>query len=101
MDILTLPMFLEIIDSILNPKRGDEFYGKFAEERWNAYGQFFVNCEPWLKENYCRVWQIITDETNKILYEFITNELLYQYNWMIQEKAKWFLDGGVIDAERE
>ena len=93
MDILTISLFLSVVNKILCPERGDEFYGKCADERWNAYSQFFVNYEPWLKENYCRIWQIITDETNKILYEFITNELLYRYNWMIQEKAKYFLDG--------
>ena len=94
MDILTLPMFLEIVDSILNPKRGDEFFGKSARDRWNAYNQFYTNADHWLREKHSRVWQIIQYETNNILYEPIIDDTLHHYNGMIQERAKWFLDEG-------
>lgn len=93
MDILTLPMFLEIIESILNPKRGDEFFGKSAGDRWDAYNQFYANADHWLREKHSRVWQIIQHETDNILYEPITDDILHHYNWNIQERAKWFLDG--------
>lgn len=90
MDILTLPMFLEIIDSILNPKRGDEFFGKSADVRWNAYANFYTKKATWLMKKHCRVWQIINDETNNILYELITDDILHHYNRMIQEKLNGF-----------
>ena len=90
--ILTLHIFLQVVDSILNPKLSDEFYGKFPEDRWKAFSQFYTNSEKWLKSKHIRVWHIIEVEIVNITFEYITDMLLCSFNGRIQERAKWFLD---------
>lgn len=90
--VLTLPIFLQVISSILAPMPGDEFFGKSAGDRWCAYNQFYTNADHWLREKHSRVWQIIQHETDIIQRGPITDDILHYYIWEVQERAKWFLD---------
>lgn len=91
-ELLNVGFFLSIVQGILKPNPGTEFYHASAERRLEGFKTFWTQCSPQLKKEHSKVWKIISDVLKHYDCMFCTIEVLEQLNDDIQKHCVFFED---------
>lgn len=92
MDILTVSLFLDTIDGILNPGHSSPYKNTNAEQRIIAFTTFLDTTNDWLKDYHCRVWEQLHKILKEWIGEYKTLKNLQIMNAAIQNACKPWRD---------
>lgn len=90
--ILTVGFFLSVVQGILKPNPGTEFYHANAECRMEAFTAFWTRVQVQLRDEHCRVWQLVDRVLKAYQDKPATNEVLQEMNEEIQKDCSYFED---------